>query len=232
MTLREYFKTFYRWMFRSRVSYSQTGEDLIASFYLGGIKKGFYVDIGTNDPVYLNNTYYFYKKGWSGVCVEPNRDRCQLIRLRRIRDVVVNAGVSLQAGQMSYYLFYPDTISTFSNDEAEEFRKLGHKLERTLIIPTFPLRDILEAQVQGRAIDLMSIDTEGWDLEVLKSNNWDKFRPKVIIVEIAEYRRDRLVRTHQQFDEFLASKNYVKIADTYINGIYMEREYALETHII
>ena len=57
-----------------RKSYSQCGEDIIVARLLRdmGIDMPFYVEIGTNDPVIFNNTYFFYRRGAHGVCVEPN----------------------------------------------------------------------------------------------------------------------------------------------------------------
>ena len=52
-------------------SYSLEGQDRIILSILRKVKKGFYIDIGSNDPVVNNDTYLLYKKGWSGVLVEP-----------------------------------------------------------------------------------------------------------------------------------------------------------------
>ena len=58
-------------------SFAQSGEDLIANFifkYLD-IPKITYLDVGAWDPVEVNNTYYFYRRGFRGVLVEPNVER-------------------------------------------------------------------------------------------------------------------------------------------------------------
>ncbi|GAG67710.1 unnamed protein product [marine sediment metagenome] len=47
----------------ARLSYSQSGEDMILDTIFCNIKKGFYVDVGVNDPFIASNTHYFYKKG-------------------------------------------------------------------------------------------------------------------------------------------------------------------------
>lgn len=53
-------------------SYSQHGEDIIFVFLLKGLKKGFYVDIGANDPEIISNTKYFYDRGWNVINIEPH----------------------------------------------------------------------------------------------------------------------------------------------------------------
>ncbi len=226
MTIKDYLKIPFRWMFRTNTSYSQTGEDLIAHFFLSEIKNGIYVDIGANDPIHLNNTYFFYKRGWRGLLVEPNSFRCGVLKGIRHRDLVLNAGVSGKEGSLDFYIFDLDNISTFSKFEADEFIKLGHKLIETRKVSTYSLEQIFEKYFFAKQVDVLSVDTEGLDLEILQSNNWSKYRPKVIIVETAEYRKDAAIRTHVVFNEYLANQGYVKIADTYINGIYMDKTYA------
>jgi FkbM family methyltransferase len=222
MKFSDYLKIPYRWVFRTNKSYSQTGEDIITRFFLSDIKRGFFVDIGANDPIHLNNTYLFYKQGWQGLCIEPNEFRCKIFRAVRPRDRVICCGAGSQNAEMDFFIFDLDNISTFSSFEAEEFQKLGHKIVETKKIPVYTLANIMDKYANGRAIDLLSVDTEGLDLEILHSNDWVKYRPKVVIVETAEYRKDSATRTHSAFNNFFTSLGYVKIADTYINGIYME----------
>jgi hypothetical protein len=46
------------------------------------------------------------------------------------------------------------------------------------------LADVLKKNINhNQEIDLLSVDVEGLDLDVLKSNDWHEFLPKVIIVE-------------------------------------------------
>ncbi len=229
--MKTYLKFLYNLLFRSKRSYSQTGEDMVLDFFLNKVKKGFYVDVGTNDPVYINNTYLFYRKGWDGVCVEPNGLRCRMIKMWRRRDSVVQAGIGNSAGSLPFFVFEPDTISTFSASEAEEFKKLGHPLIKEESVPVMTLAELLSKHAQGRTIDILSVDTEGLDLEVLTSNDWTKYRPRLVVTEVVEYRKDHGKRTINQFDEFFQQHGYGKVADTYINAIYMDRAFAAENKI-
>src|SRR5690242_9998804 len=71
-------------------SYAQSGEDLVAEFILRYLKiyaeSVNYLDIGANDPVFSNNTYFFYLKGARGVLVEPNVALCARLRAVRPED--------------------------------------------------------------------------------------------------------------------------------------------------
>ncbi|MDE2311870.1 MAG: FkbM family methyltransferase [Patescibacteria group bacterium] len=226
MNWKELARSLKHWAGGAKKSYSQTGEDLIAEFYLAGIKRGFYVDVGTNDPVNLNNTYRFYKKGWRGLCVEPSAGKVKLIRLRRHGDMVVQVGVGTKPMTMPFYIFDPDTLSTFSEKEAEVYRKLGYSYLGQDSVPVKPLAEILELYASDRTIDLLSVDTEGQDLEVLQSNDWKRFRPRLVITEVVRHRGSFAERSHQDFDKLFESVGYLKIADTNINVLYMEKTFA------
>lgn len=222
--LKAYLKFLYYLFFRKPKTFSQTGEDRIVDFYLGNLKTGFYVDIGANDPVYQSNTYLFYKKGWSGVCVEPNILQCGLIKMVRPRDKVLNIGLGPVEGTLDFYILDPDTLSTFSENEAKRLKDLGHKTVKVKKVPVKTLAQVFKDI--NHSVDFLSIDTEGMDLEILKSNDWQKYRPKILVVETIEYHGNRGVRTNKLYDKFMAERGYIKLADTYINGIYVEKDFA------
>lgn len=230
--LKKIVKIVYFYFFGSKKSYSQTGEDLIVNFYLSQIENGFYVDVGAHHPVSLNNTYLFYKRGWRGIAIEPNIYLSKFFHAIRRKDTVLNLGVGEKSSQLDFYNMDPDTLSTFSNEKAQEYVKLGHKLENVSKVAVKPLKEILTEHVKARDIDLLNVDTEGFDLEVLKSNDWHEFRPKVVILEVVDYKRDHGIRKENEMSEFMNGVGYVKLADTYINAIYMEKSYALSRKII
>src|SRR5688500_3769494 len=70
---------------QGQVTYAQAGEDVVVSFIFGQlkIKDISYLDIGAYDPVYINNTYFFYQHGHRGVLVEPNVTMCEKLRAAR-----------------------------------------------------------------------------------------------------------------------------------------------------
>ena len=51
--------------------YSQEGEDIVIDRYFQHKAKGFYVEVGAHHPFRFSNTYRFYRRGWTGVCIEP-----------------------------------------------------------------------------------------------------------------------------------------------------------------
>jgi hypothetical protein len=69
-------------------------------------------------------------------------------------------------------------------------------------------------------IDFMSVDTEGYDLQVLKSNDWNVFKPKVICVESAVFANNNIYDEENNLSVYLANLGYKKVKDTKINSIY------------
>lgn len=208
-------------IFGVRLITSQCGEDLIIESLIPNKIDGFYVDVGANHPIKYNNTNLFYNKGWSGINIEPNHSRMWLFKLLRKRDVNLNVGIGKTQSVIDFNIFKESTLSTFDNIAAEKYIKMGHLLNKTIKIPILPLKDILEKHANNREIDIMSIDTEGFDMEVLESNDWNKFRPRFLIIETLEYsKNDGVKKLNNIFDPYLEKVGYKKIAETYINTIY------------
>ena len=208
-------------IFGIRLISSQCGEDLIIESLLPFKKNGFYVDVGANHPIKYNNTFLFHNKGWNGINIEPNPSRISLFKWLRRRDINLNIGIGQEKSEMDFYVFKESTLSTFDKNSADEFKKIGHDIKKIIKIAVFSLKDILMKYADKKEIDLMTIDTEGFDMEVLKSNDWNKFRPKFIILETLEYRENNTgKKLNDTFDPFMENVGYKKIADTYINTIY------------
>lgn len=175
------------WARGIRGSYSQRWEDLTIDRLLNK-KKGFYVDIGANDPIRMNNTYRFYKKGWWGINIEPNPDCIYKLQKIRKRDINLNIGISMANKKMSFFRFLPSTISTFSRHEALGQQRLGFKFIDEIKIPVMRLTDVLNRHCEKTLIDFMSIDTtEEYEFITLRSNDWQRFRPKVVCIEAADH---------------------------------------------
>ena len=212
-------------IFGVRLISSQCGEDLIIESLLPSKKDGFYVDIGAHHPIKYNNTLLFHNKGWKGINIEPNPSKKWLFKLLRNKDINLTMGVGPEKTEKDLYIFDESTLSTFDKNSAEEFEKIGHRILKTIKIPIVPLKEILSEHAGDREIDILSVDTEGYDLEVLKSGDWDKFRPHFVILETLEYREGNTgKKLNDTYDVYMSGIGYNKIADTHINTIY-EKNY-------
>lgn len=193
-----------------KTSYSQWGEDIVIDNLLGNKKKGFYVDVGAYDPTRFSNTKRFYLRGWTGINIEPDPIKIRKFYKERPKDINLNVGVANKNGTLSFFKFDPQTLSTFSKNTAADYQKQGYIIIETLKVKVSKLGQILEKECKNRQIDFFSIDTEGSDLEVLQSNNWKRFKPKVICIEGQGNNPEKL----------LSRLGYKKIYKTRTNSIF------------
>ena len=162
------------WRWR-RESWSQFGEDVVLRTLFSGQNNGFYVDVGAFNPIRFSNSYLFYKAGWRGVCIEPNPRSHQMLERYRPRDINLRMAVASSEGELK--LSVDEELSRILVDE--EVEDFDH-----VCVPSRPLADILVDYLpEGTNIDFINIDCEGRDADVLRSNDWGRFRPSVAVVE-------------------------------------------------
>jgi len=174
--------------FLSLKSYSQEGEDMVIRSFFEGKKnyKGFYVDVGAHHPYRYSNTLHFYQHGWRGINIEPTPGAVKLFNTLRRKDINLNIGISNKKDKLTFYCFNEPALNGFSKEHSEEIDNstLPYKIIKEVEVETYPLSDILDKYLPpGQKIDFLTIDVEGLDLMVLKSNNWAKYKPSYILVE-------------------------------------------------
>ncbi|HEX6048846.1 MAG TPA: FkbM family methyltransferase [Gemmatimonadaceae bacterium] len=166
-------------------SYAQEGEDLVLRRIFEHRPSGFYVDVGAHHPRRFSNTYLFYLAGWRGINVEPNPDLAPLFGRERPRDITLELGVSDVPGVLTYYRFNDAALNTFDPELARERDGLrDYRIVGTAEVRVERLDDILARHLPaGTRIDFLSVDVEGHDVQVLRSNDWERFRPEVVLAE-------------------------------------------------
>jgi len=167
-------------------SYSQEGEDMILRRLFEKQKTGFYVDVGAHHPKRFSNTFFFYKKGWSGINIDAMPNSMSLFDKIRPRDINLEVPISEKKQKLKYYMFNEPALNGFSKELAEKRDGKNHyKIISEKEMETSTLEEIFKNHLPyGQEIDFMTVDVEGLDLQVLKSNNWKRFRPKFMLVEI------------------------------------------------
>ena len=163
-----------------RVYFSQYGEDVYLVGYFQGKRNGFYVDVGGYHLVHFSNTYAFYRGGWSGVVIEPNPQKLPLFRRHRPRDVTLPLAISAGEGTVEFAI--DEGCSGIVDDRYFHTPRLDGM--RRIAVPTRPLAAVLDEHVPaGQSIDILSVDCEGHDEVVLRSNDWERHRPLVALCE-------------------------------------------------
>jgi FkbM family methyltransferase len=183
-------------------SYAQVGEDLVVDHYLGEPTGGYYVDIGAYEPMHLSNTYLFYKRGWKGVCVEPNALLAGEYRETRPKDQFYTEACG--TGELKFKL----------SDEHDSLSKVS---DSGVPIKSRPLSEYLAMLPR---VDLLSVDCEGMELEILKSNDWGTYRPTMVVVEVIDYVTKK---KNQSVIDFMLLQGYGLVCDNSINAIFLER---------
>lgn len=201
-------------------AYSQEGEDLILLRLFEGKRNGFYIDVGAHHPKRFSNTNLFYKLGWRGINIEPNPESFNLFLKMRPRDINIQLGVSERTGLLKYYFFNDPALNTFDASVVESREKLDGVIPiKTQEIPVDRLDTILLKNFPaGLAIDFMTIDVEGFDYAVLQSNDWRRFRPKIILVEALRMPIEKSL--DGEIHQFMKSKGYELCAKTYNTYFY------------
>lgn len=201
--------------------YAQDGEDLVLSRLLEDKESGFYVDIGAHHPTRFSKTYLFYLKGWTGINIDAQPESMAVFKKHRPRDINIECGVGLSNGQENYYQFNEPALNTFDKSEAN-IKNIGkYKIINIVEVKIRRLDEILDNYIsENQNIDFMSVDVEGKDLEVLKSNNWLKYRPKYIL---AETLRENILKINEcPLVIFLGNVGYDPICKVY-NTTFFER---------
>lgn len=183
-----------------RISYAQFGEDLFLTHLLGYEKTdGTYVDIGCYHPIEFSNTYIFYQRGWRGVAIDPNPAFANDWKRFRPHDRFLNLAISERAGRVEY--IHNDIHPALNRIRSNPDEMLATH-ERVIDVPTQPIHAVLQREFGGRNIDLMSIDCEGYDIQILKQIDFSVWKPNVIAAE------DPCESDDSEITRFLRDKGY------------------------
>lgn len=196
-------------------SYSQEGEDLLLTRVFSGQKRGFYVDVGAHHPRRFSNTQLLYERGWSGINIEPNPEALPEFAAARRRDINLQVGISDRAGVLTYHCFDDPALNTFDPELVKRrLETTSYRVVRTIEVPVARLEDLLARHVPAdRRIDFFTIDAEGHDYAVIQSNDWDRWRPRWVLVESLGLSMQEVMEG--EISRFLRTKHYELFAKTY-----------------
>jgi FkbM family methyltransferase len=206
----------------AKASYSQEGEDLILERFLEGRKEGFYVDVGAHHPRRFSNTYRLYLRGWRGLNIDANPGSMRMFRRLRPRDINVEAGVSAVKGEITFHIFNEPALNTFDRELALKRVNTTYTIIKEVPLTTQPLWMLLDQYVpSGTRIDLLTIDVEGFDYEVLQSNDWLRYVPEFVLVEQLETQAV-ITASNDPISMLLSAQKYSIVAKT-MNTLLFKR---------
>ncbi len=213
------------------ISYAQNFEDVLLERVFKKISNGFYVDIGAADPVIDSLTKHFYEKGWRGINIEPSSFLFDKLSKERVRDINLNIVVSDYNGTIDFFDLPNSGLSTIvennaiavqNNDKQRDYA--GEKVEgiRKIILQSKRLESILNEYAEDIVIDFLKVDVEGAEKAVLLSNDWNKFRPKVLVIEATV--PNSQVLTYKEWDKILIDADYTFVFFDGLNRFYLRND--------
>jgi FkbM family methyltransferase len=195
-------------------TYSQYGEDVYMAELIqkSGI-QGIYIDVGANHPTLISNTYLLYKNGFSGICVDPNEELISLFRLVRPRDISLACGASNSNQLLKFYISKTPVLSSFNQNLEHQGQVWKEKYVPVLTV------DQLAAAKPDVPVVLLSVDVEGFDLQVLEGAIRTLPRTFLICVEFnSDEEKDQLSR-------FLETNDFQLLKQYHCNLIFVNQKF-------
>ena len=181
--------------------------------YFKDKKRGFYIDVGCFHPIRLSNTMFLHLKGWKGMNIDLSKKSIDLFKIARPKDINLNFGVGSKNEILDY--FYNKKVfanNTFNIDFAKSFLKKSEIKKDKIEVKT--LKFIMENYSTEKEIDLLDIDVEGFDLNVLKGMDFEKYTIDLIMIEVHHY-DDKTKKIANEILNFLTKKNFKLVFGIY-----------------
>ena len=188
--------------------------------FFKGKTDGIFVDIGAHDGITCSNSYFFEKSlGWKGICIEPLPNIFPI--LQKNRDCIcINACIADFNGTGKFLKLSgcAETLSGLvGHYHPKHMGRINAAIEtrggsKKIIESTCYRLDTLLDKYDITHIDYLSMDTEGNELSILKTIDFEKYYIEIIDVE-NNY-------NDPEIEKFLKKHGYKRIKHIVIDEIY------------
>ena len=162
-----------------RAIFPDEAENRLKEEFFGSSFKGFFVEVGANDPRRLSQTWHFEQSGWVGILIEPQPDLAERLRSERTARVYAVACSSPANSGKRMTLHMAGIYSSLNPDFfARDMRREG--------LSEVPIRTLDEILTEANApapLDFVSVDVEGHEIEVLSGLGIERWQPRLILIE-------------------------------------------------
>lgn len=152
-------------------SYSQINQDLNVITFFNNKTDMYFLDIGANDGIRISNTYLLEKEyNWKGICSEPLPSAFE--KLIKCRNVVCDNNAVFSKSGLSLDFSISGPLSGITN-YIDRYNEVKEK--KQIIVKTITLQSLLDNYKAPKIIQYLSLDTEGTELEILKSVDFSTY---------------------------------------------------------
>lgn len=191
----------------SKKSFSFGGVDLLIDRFFRNKKTGIYIDVGCYHPIKGSNTYLLHRKGWNGINIDLDTHAINLFERFRPKDHNIKAAVSEKDG--SAELFSHHTHSAVQTIDPLNAKKNYKNRVNSQTISTTTLNSIIEnSEFKDKKIDFITIDIEGHEYETLRTFDFKKYQPSIIVIEYNDPTLERVEFYYQNINNILSSNIY------------------------
>jgi len=198
---------------KSKFIKSQLLQDAFAAFIVGDLYEKTFLEFGATDGISLSNSFMLESNfGWNGVLAEPSPQWHEKLTNNRPKTRIIKECIWKTSGEkLDFFVSEVGVLSTlvdFKNsdhssmpDNTEARIKNGEVVE----VETISINEVMKSYFNGHSPSYVSIDTEGSEFEILKSLDFDKYRPIVFSIE------HNFTNLQNKIDKLMVSKGYVRV---------------------
>jgi FkbM family methyltransferase len=159
-------------------------ENIIDDLF-SGKENGFFIELGANDGLAQSNTAFLeFTRKWRGILIEPSVNAYTSCVNNRPGSICVNAAcVSDTYGDATISGDFNGGLMSSVNGER-------CRQPANVTIPAMTLEAILDTYGAPLELDFLSVDAEGYELNILKGLRLKKYRPLCILIEIYKNQYD------------------------------------------
>ena len=188
---------------------------------LAGVQRGFYIDVGAQDPVNDSVTKMFYERGWRGINIEPVTHWYERLFADRPHDINLQLAVSDKPGRLHIYEVEDSGLSTMDPEFARRHKQAGFSI-RESDVDCVTLDQICE---RHGVVDVhfLKVDCEGAEEAALRGISLERVRPWIILLEATEPNSQK--PAYAEWEPLLTTRGYRFAYADGLNRFYVADEH-------
>ncbi len=208
--------------------YSQLYQDMFAEFVTGDEVNKTFLEFGATDGINLSNSYSLEKfSNWKGVIAEPDPQWHKRLKSNRPDSTIIYDCIWTKSNEkLEFISSYYGELSTLEKyrfndkDSMPGNTKNRNNNSKTIKVNTISLNDLINIKFNKKTPLYISIDTEGSEYEIIKSFDFNNYRPQVFTIE------HNHTIFEKKIDDVLKLHNYKRIFEklTAFDGWYVSEE--------